>query len=159
MQVLIGGMIIACNCLYHDFELGRFTILELDLMCLQNTNNLSNDNKMIDILTGQVSCRVKCPVSCCMARLKNLGNPLEWIQRALLEEKVKAKTDKPEDNIIIPGPPQQVGELSFSVTSAKFQERLVEWQLATAEENMKVNIKTGSSLHPNLTDYYCHRVN
>ena len=75
-------------------------------MCLQHFGHVSNDNKMINILTGQGSCRVKYLISCCMERLENLDNPLEWMQRALLEEKLLAGTATPEDHIIIPDAPK-----------------------------------------------------
>ena len=84
----------------HKFDLGRFTISESGVMCLQNFGHVSSDNKIINILTGQGSCRVKCPMPCYMACPEKHGNPLEWIQRALLEGKVKTKTDKDEDYII-----------------------------------------------------------
>ena len=158
-QMLIGDTVIVTNRMYHVFELGTFPLSELNVLCLQNIGNLANDNKMINILTGQGSCRVKCPMSCCTVPLENLGDPPKWIQRKLLDEKVAAGTDVLVDHTITNNFPQRVGDLSFSITSAKFQYRMAEGQMGTEEDRMRINIATGSSFRPNLTDFHCHKTN
>ena len=145
-QILIRREVIATNRLYHIFDLGTFSIAKLDVSCRQNIGNVANDNKMINILSGQGSCRVKCTISCCMVPLEKLGDPPAWIQRKLLEEKLAAGTAVPTDHSIVPDFDRHVGNLSFPVTSALYQDRLEEGQMGTDADRMRINIETGSSL-------------
>jgi hypothetical protein len=158
-QILIRRDVIATHRLYHMFELGTISSADLEVSCLQNIGNVANDNKMINILSGQGSCRVKCPMSCCVVPLEKLGAAPVWIQRKLLAEKVTSGTAVPADHIIIPDYERRVGERSFPVTSALYQERLEEGQMGTDADRMRINIETGSSLYKNLTTYHCDKVN
>ena len=101
--------------LYHVFELGTISSADLVVACCQNIGNVANDNKMINIISGQGGCRVKCPMSCCVIPLEKLGAALVWIQRKLLAEKVTTGTAVPTDHIIVPNYERQVGDLSFQL--------------------------------------------
>ena len=158
-QILIRRDVIATHRLYHVFELGTISSADLEVSCCQNIGNVANDNKMINILSGQGSCRVKCPMSCCVVPLEKLGAAPVWIQRKLLAEKVATGTAVPADHIIIPDYERRVGGRSFPVTSALYQERLEEGQMGTDADRMRINIETGSSLYKNLTTYHCDKVN
>jgi hypothetical protein len=98
-------------------------------------------------------------MSCCMVPLEKLGDAPEWIQKKLLAEKLTAGTDVPADHDIIPDYERRVGELSFPVTSALYQDRLEEGQMGTDADRMRINIETGSSLHSDLTNFHCEKVN
>ena len=98
-------------------------------------------------------------MSCCVGPLEKLGAAPVWIQRKLLAEKVTSGTAVPADHIIIPDYERRVGERSFPVTSALYQERLEEGQMGTDANRMRINVETGSSLYKNLTTYHCDKVN
>ena len=87
-QVLIDDVVLSTIKLYHSFELRGFKPEEIQVYCKQVSGHLANDNKQINILTGQCSCTVKHPMACCMVAKENLGVAPEWIQRRLIEEKV-----------------------------------------------------------------------
>ena len=87
-QVLIDDVVISTLKLYHSFELCGFKPEDIQVSCKQLSGQLANDNKQINILTGQCSCTVKHPMACCMVSKVNLGVAPEWIQRRLLEDKI-----------------------------------------------------------------------
>ena len=72
-QVIVDGMLIATNRLYHSFSLGKHELLDVEVICAQVSGHLANDNKQINILSGQFSCSVKCPMTCCVDTKENLG--------------------------------------------------------------------------------------
>ena len=74
-QILIRQEVIATIRLYHIFDFGTCSLAKLDVPCRQNIGNVANDNKMNNILSGQGSCRVKCPMSFCLVPLEKLGDP------------------------------------------------------------------------------------
>ena len=61
---------------------------EIVVSCKQVSGHVANDGKCINILDGKPGCRCKCPMSCCMVLLENLGDPMEYIQEMMLDEKI-----------------------------------------------------------------------
>ena len=84
-----------------------------------------------------------------MVPLEKLGDPPAWIQRKLLEDKLAAGTAVPTDHSIVPDFDRHVGNLSFPVTSALYQDRLEEGPVGTDADRTRINIETGSSLYAN----------
>ena len=79
-QVFIDDVVISTIKLYHPFELCAFKPEEIQVSCNQLSGHLANDNKQINILTGQCSCTTRRTMSCCMVSKENLGVAPEWIQ-------------------------------------------------------------------------------
>ena len=57
---------------------------------MQVSGHVSNDGKQVNMLMGQGTCRVGYPMSCCLAPLKGLWDPPEWIQRWFIREATAA---------------------------------------------------------------------
>ena len=87
-QVMTEEVVIATHKLYHPFQLGNFKSSEVEVSCKQIYGHISNDNKQVNILTGQCSCSVRYPMSCCIVSKHNLGVASEWIQWKLLRKSI-----------------------------------------------------------------------
>ena len=92
LQFSLYGRVTASWKLRETFRLGKTTTSELTVNCEQISCHQSNDNKQINILTGQGSCSVGFPMSCCMVSKHNLGDPPEWIQRRTIRESIKTSS-------------------------------------------------------------------
>ena len=71
---MIRREIIIAHRLYRVFGLGVISIAKLEVSYCQKIGNVANNNKIINILSGQGSCRVKYQMSCYMVPLENLGD-------------------------------------------------------------------------------------
>ena len=87
-QIMLEGVVVGTVKLYHPFDLGDVKPIKICVRCQQISGHLYNDNKQINILTGQHSYSVLYPISCCMISKKNFGVSSEWIQWQLLRKSV-----------------------------------------------------------------------
>ena len=78
-QVIVYGMRFATNRLYHLLSLGKHELSDVEVICKQVSSHLANNNKQINVLSGQCSCSMKCPMACFMVNKENLGVAPEWI--------------------------------------------------------------------------------
>ena len=65
-QVLIESDIVVANRFYEPLKLGKFGVKDLEVECQQISGHLANDNKQINILTGQGSCSVSFTMPRCL---------------------------------------------------------------------------------------------
>ena len=78
-QVMSEEVVVATHRLYHSFKIGDFRPSEINVSCKQLSGHLSNDNKQINILTGQCSCSVGYPMPCYMVSKNNPGVAPKYI--------------------------------------------------------------------------------
>ena len=119
---------LATKCFYDKLKLVSATRSDIKMQCYQVSGHLSNDNKQIDILTGQASCSVSYPMPCCMVKKEDLGQPPEWRQIQFLRAVVLSPREVPDHIIKTIGefagmsvtldPPMRVGEYCLRKTSA-----------------------------------------
>ena len=84
----VRGRTVATNRFYQPLHIGECALDEISVNCMQVSGHVANDGKCINILDGKPGCRCKCPMSCCMVLLENLGEPMEYIQEMMLDEKI-----------------------------------------------------------------------
>ena len=73
LQFSLEGAVVASWRLDVKFMLGTSHVNDLVTKCHQLSGHVSNDNKQVKILTGQGTCSVGFPMSCCMIAKQNLG--------------------------------------------------------------------------------------
>ena len=81
------------------FKLGTSSVEDIVAKCHQLSGHVSNDNKQVNILTGQDTCSVGFPMSYCMVSKHNVGDPPEWIQRMTLRVAVKVACAEVANNL------------------------------------------------------------
>ena len=82
-----------------EFKLGTSNVENIVAKCHQLSGHVSNDNKQVNILTGQGTCNVGFPMSCCIVSKQNLGDPPEWIQRMTLRVAIKVACAEVANNL------------------------------------------------------------
>ena len=65
-QVLLENDIVVVKRFCEPLKLGRFGVKDLEVECKQISGHLANDNKQINILTGQGSCSVSFTMPRCL---------------------------------------------------------------------------------------------
>jgi hypothetical protein len=154
--VVIDSVVVTKRRLYEPLKLGHSSADDLKLRCYQISGHLANDNKQINILTGQGSCSVSYPMPCCLVHKSNLGQPPEWLQRRYLRALVSAPSEW-EDSIIeligaflgkplVKDPRKREGEFCFQKTHAKWHQLTAGGRLTlNANDHKRANDLFGSS--------------
>ena len=99
LQFLLDGTVVASWRLDVKFKLGTTSVEDIVAKCHQLSGHVSNDNKQINILTGQGTCSVGFPMACCMVSKHNLGCPPEWIQRMTLRVAIQVACAEVANNL------------------------------------------------------------
>ena len=81
LRSLLDVTVVASWRLDVKFKIDARNVEDIVAKCHQLSGHVSNDNKQVNILTGQGTCGVGFPMSCCMVYKHNLGHAPEWIQR------------------------------------------------------------------------------
>ena len=162
--------VLATKRFYDKLKLVSATRSDIKMKCYQVSGHLSNDNKQINILTGQASCSVSYPMPCCMVKKEDLGRPPEWLQIRFLRAAVSSPREVPDHLIKLIGefagmpvtldPPMRAGEYCLRKTSALWQKRTANGRLKlNADDYSKANRDTGSSFNPPIFVFPCTKQN
>ena len=116
------GEVIGTKQLYDNMKLGTFSRSSIVLE-YQVSGHVSNDNKQINILTGQTCCSVSYPMPCYLVKNNDLGRPPVWLQLRFLRAAVSSPSNLPEKLVRLIGdyaampvtsdPPMRVGDHCF----------------------------------------------
>ena len=99
LQFSLEGAVVASWRLDVKFKLGTRDVKDIVAKFHQLSGHVSNDNKQVNILTGQGTCSVGFPMSCCMVSKHNVGDPPEWIQRMTLRVAIKVACAEVANNL------------------------------------------------------------
>ena len=81
---MVGLRVVAAWKFDDVFRMQSQCVTDLSVMLLQISGHPANDGKQINILSGQGSCTVGFPMTCCMVPKGNLGDPPAWLWRMFL---------------------------------------------------------------------------
>ena len=119
-----NDIIIKTQRLHHKLKPCSYPISKVEAKCYQLSGHLSNDEKQVNILTGQGSCSVAHTMPCCMVSKNELGRPpllarlrlrrTAWSLTSTLTDKMVTLISQWAGQPLYPYPPTRVGELSFT---------------------------------------------
>ena len=169
-QIIVANSVVSAKRLYEPLKLGRFGAADVDIKCLQLSGHLANDNKQINILTGQGSCSVMYPMPCCLVHKDNLGQAPVWIQRRYIRALFSAPQEA-DDRIIdllaaylgkpiIADAQKRVGEFCIEKSHAKWHQLSAGGRLKmTPADRARANKMSGSSFHSPLFTFQACKQN
>ena len=70
---------------------------DLILLILRMVGIPAWDGKADGVFGGRPSCSSLCPMGCCMVKRGDLGKPVEWLQRRILNDKIASVFCEPSN--------------------------------------------------------------